>query len=408
MDLYKRFTLIFLIISLLSICVYSNQVIEDEFLREIRGMYPKLKSDDDAKDFIKIMEHHAKMMMNAKNNTSEKRLGEIIVPFHCTPFDKNSVPAPTSVHDVKLPHIDLIGAIGDSITAGFGAKSWWVFDMLTEYRGISWSIGGDDSLSKGILTLPNLIRLYNPSLYGFSTGTGKATTKNAYFNQAVSGATAKDLLGQSMELFKLMRVTPNFQTSYKLITVFIGGNDLCAACTDIWSYMPSSYEYNIRETLTFLKNNFPNTIVNLVPAIDVTELAQLRAGLCDILHYFECDCYGDLGMKILQKAYVEVAKNVSSDPFFTTDTFTVVLQPFMNNTFVPQKNGAPDMDFFAMDCFHLSELGHQAVTVPFWNNIFEKVGEKFDYWEGPREQFHCPSKDDFIWTSRNSNITRKI
>ena len=34
--------------------------------------------------------------------------------------------------------------------------------------GISWSIGGDYTYSK-ILTLPNILRQYNPKLKGFST-----------------------------------------------------------------------------------------------------------------------------------------------------------------------------------------------------------------------------------------------
>jgi phospholipase B1 len=48
--------------------------------------------------------------------------------------------------------------------------------MFTEYRGVSWSIGGDDSLNN-VLTIPNLIRKYNPALYGFSTGTGLKNKK---------------------------------------------------------------------------------------------------------------------------------------------------------------------------------------------------------------------------------------
>jgi len=60
------------------------------------------------------------------------------------------------------------------------------------------------------------------------------------------------------------------------------------------------------------------------------------------------------------------------------------------------------MSFFAMDCFHFSEKGHQASVVPLFNNIFEKIGKKLDWWEGPRERFDCPTPKDFISTSRNS------
>lgn len=110
------------------------------------------------------------------------------------------------------------------IEAGFGAKSTWVFNMLTEYRGVAFSIGGDDSLAKDVLTLPNLLKLFNPNVTGFSTGTGGATTVNSHYNQAVSGAVASDLLDQAKALYSRMASSPNFLTSYKMITIFIGGN----------------------------------------------------------------------------------------------------------------------------------------------------------------------------------------
>lgn len=40
----------------------------------------------------------------------------IIVPYNCVPYNRSSVSAPTSVHDVRLPYIDVVAAIGDSIT----------------------------------------------------------------------------------------------------------------------------------------------------------------------------------------------------------------------------------------------------------------------------------------------------
>ena len=45
-------------------------------------------------------------------------------------------------------------ALGDSITAGFGLEGFT--GLYNEYRGRSWSIGGDD----GQLTLPNIIKYF--------------------------------------------------------------------------------------------------------------------------------------------------------------------------------------------------------------------------------------------------------
>ena len=36
---------------------------------------------------------------------------------------------------------------------GAAARSW--LELLFEWRGKSWSIGGDDSLDKGVVTLPS-------------------------------------------------------------------------------------------------------------------------------------------------------------------------------------------------------------------------------------------------------------
>ncbi|CAF4354272.1 unnamed protein product, partial [Rotaria sordida] len=84
-----------------------------------------------------------------------------------------------------------IGAIGDSLTAGLGAHALTPVGLFLEYRGVSWSIGGDYTYSK-VLSLPNILRQYNPELKGFST---KVTViilngqdaKNNHLNIAKSG-----------------------------------------------------------------------------------------------------------------------------------------------------------------------------------------------------------------------------
>ncbi|KAJ8796283.1 hypothetical protein J1605_018080 [Eschrichtius robustus] len=60
------------------------------------------------------------------------------------------------VHRLKLADIKVIGALGDSLTAGNGAgsKPGNVLDVSTQYRGLSWSAGGDQNLSS-VTTLPS-------------------------------------------------------------------------------------------------------------------------------------------------------------------------------------------------------------------------------------------------------------
>jgi hypothetical protein len=60
--------------------------------------------------------------------------------------------------------VDVVLALGDSITAGFGMEG--KIGGLHEYRGKSWSIGGDANAT----TLPNFVKQYNPNVTGYSIG----------------------------------------------------------------------------------------------------------------------------------------------------------------------------------------------------------------------------------------------
>lgn len=94
---------------------------------------------------------------------------------------------PKSVHMLRPGDIDVIGAIGDSLTAGNGAFALDVLQVLLEGRGASWSIGGHKTW-RNFLTLPNILKEFNPNLYGFSTGDhGVSYEKSSRFNVAEAG-----------------------------------------------------------------------------------------------------------------------------------------------------------------------------------------------------------------------------
>ncbi|KAM6459276.1 phospholipase B1, membrane-associated-like [Liasis olivaceus] len=99
---------------------------------------------------------------------------------------------PVSVHKLRPGDIKVIGALGDSLTAGNGAGSspLNILDVLTQYRGLSWSIGGNENI-KAVTTLANILREFNPSLLGFSIGKGNQNQPKAHLNQAVAGARAE-------------------------------------------------------------------------------------------------------------------------------------------------------------------------------------------------------------------------
>ena len=101
----------------------------------------------------------------------------------------NGTTKPTSVHRLRPSDVNVVAALGDSITAAFGAKSSDLLTLFIEYRGVSWTIGGEKALDK-VTTLPNILKKYNPKLKGFSvreTIPLIPLPKNARFNVAVTG-----------------------------------------------------------------------------------------------------------------------------------------------------------------------------------------------------------------------------
>lgn len=85
---------------------------------------------------------------------------------------------PTSVHQLRPGDIDIVGAIGDSLTAGNGALATNILQVLIENKGVSWSIGGQGTWQR-FLTLPNILKVFNPKLYGFSVSDGYSIQKSA-------------------------------------------------------------------------------------------------------------------------------------------------------------------------------------------------------------------------------------
>ena len=65
---------------------------------------------------------------------------------------------PTTVHKLKPGDIDIVAAMGDSLTAGFGALSTNFLHLLVENRGVS-HIGGGEGSWREYLTIPNIFKV---------------------------------------------------------------------------------------------------------------------------------------------------------------------------------------------------------------------------------------------------------
>ncbi|XP_037668950.1 phospholipase B1, membrane-associated [Choloepus didactylus] len=338
----------------------------------------------------------------------------------CPDMDpSNSIP--TSVHRLKPADIKVIGALGDSLTAGNGAgsKPLDVLDVLTQYRGLSWSVGGDGNIST-VTTLANILQEFNPSLVGFSVGTGNANQPTAFLNQAVAGARAEDLPAQARKLVDLMKQDTriNFQEDWKLITLFIGGNDLCDCCTDPVRFSPQNFTGHIGEALDILHAEVPRAFVSLVTVLEIINLRELyleKKVYCPrLILKLLCGCvlqFDDNSTEL--NAVIEVNKKyqegthqlVESGRYDTREDFTVVVQPFFEKVDMPKTSeGLPDSSFFAPDCFHFQSKAHGRAASALWNNMLEPVGQKTSQHNFENEiNIACPSQVwPFLSTYKNS------
>jgi len=354
-------------------------------------------------------------------------------PFPCK-LRKPSPQIPTSVHKLRPGDIQVVAALGDSVTAGVGARANSVLDIFKEYRGVSFSVGGEKTWREYI-TLPNILELFNPNLYGQSYGiTRVGSRETSGYNFAVSGSTSIELAGQARRLVQAMRRDPwiDFYADWKMVTIIIGHNDACThVCNSTLGVdmfedaSPASYARNIQAALDILQRNLPRTFVNLVPIADVTMVLDLldKPIYCYPLHWYLCPCLFDpkFSMKlskpqmkrVLSSYMSELTSLIATGRYETTTDFTVVVQPSLVNGLLPRqwndlyKARLPDLSYLAPDCFHFSQKLHALVGRSLWNNLLQPVGSKSTNWR-KEVPFLCPTKTSpFIATSQNSAYKRR-
>lgn len=344
------------------------------------------------------------------------------IPFPCNPRLSRSSYVPTSVHQLRPGDIDVIGGLGDSLIAGSGALEEFAIGTFIEARGVSWCVGGQDNWRR-FLTLPNLLKVFNPNLTGYSTGTGEFLSTSARLNIAFPVAATEDAFQQARILVQRIRNDNriNFRKQWKLITIFFGANDICSAqCFNPAQFSPLRHALHLRKALDYLKMTLPRTLVNLVPTLDVTvSLRVAKSPMCNILHPLYCACMHrgnrpDIVASRMSAMYQEAAEAlVNSGRYDDSPEFTVVLQPFMKLFNAPNSDPSRakpiDSSLVTYDCFHFSQKGHALGANLLWNNMLEPVGNKTE--SGlPRilEKVLCPTeRAPYIFTNVNSMLFRR-
>ncbi|XP_041703044.1 phospholipase B1, membrane-associated-like [Coregonus clupeaformis] len=258
---------------------------------------------------------------------------------------------------------------------------------------------------------------------GFSVGQGNENSPQAFLNQAVPGATSADMTTQVHILVDKMKndSSIDFLNDWKLITMFIGGNDLCDHCGDTVFFSANNVVARIRQALDILHKEVPRVLVNLVELMYIIPLRSLHQdkslGCPSWFVNILCRCVmkpteGSIELQKLtdlNRAYQRGMRElVDSGRYDTHPNFTVVLQPFFRELVLPLlSDGRPDRSYFSPDCFHLSQKAHSLMARALWNNMLEPVGNKTctqDF--SPGLSLQCPSKTaPFLRTAQNSNYT---
>ncbi|XP_058832471.1 phospholipase B1, membrane-associated-like [Topomyia yanbarensis] len=384
------------------------------------------KTSLDTGSMLDLFHTFRKWMFNFVGRTSLRAHGYYMqekipddLPFPCNISLGRSMRVPKSVHKLRPGDINVIAAMGDSLTAASGAASISFVDLYMENRGLAWSIGGQWNW-RNVTTLPNILKEFNPKLIGYSLGDSYPFHRETQFNMAEIGAVSYDMPFMARSLVKRIRSDPrvDFKRDWKLITISIGGNDICSfVCTmQNPEDLPEKHRLRMIKALQYLRDNMPRTLVNLVsiPSVETVVSLNPKPPICQTLHYGECSCWvgklynqSDVSRtrwRTIQEKMAEVEEEVvKMDEFRRLDEFAAIHQPWSTKLSLKMNGRDVDYSLLAYDCFHMSQKGNAYAGTALWNNMLQAVGKKSRNWKPLFEDFRCPTaKEPYIFTYDNS------
>ncbi|XP_068986792.1 phospholipase B1, membrane-associated-like [Bombus flavifrons] len=339
------------------------------------------------------------------------------VSFPCNVTAGRSPKVPESVHHLRPGDIDVIAAMGDSLTIGAAVTSLNIWEVNIEDRSIVGSIGGQGTWRQ-YLTLPNILKEFNPKLIGYSLGDAISTDPAAQLNVAEGGAMSKDMTFMATYLVNKIKDDPRVDINkhWKLISLMIGSNDFCinTCATSPWT-MLNDHKIDLIHTLRILRDNLPRTFVALIPPPQLKELVAAHQGKesfqCYLSSMIECSCLFALQFrdhrpeyyKIIER-WQEIDEEIANYPEFHRNDFTVVMLPILEDAKIPlAEDGFSDPSYLNADCFHWSQKLHALYANNLWNNLLEPVGNKSKALTPLFKKFLCPTSErPFLMTSENS------
>uniref|UniRef100_A0A6B2LBJ1 SGNH hydrolase-type esterase domain-containing protein n=1 Tax=Arcella intermedia TaxID=1963864 RepID=A0A6B2LBJ1_9EUKA len=283
-----------------------------------------------------------------------------------------------------------------------------------EYRGLVYSTGGDKYIGEFsydlAVTIPNFLKTYNPDLQGQSEGDSVPFTQGINLNAAIVEAKIADVPKQVTYLVNTLKTqyntTVDFDEDWKLLTLFIGANNLCICCHNDSRGTPQYFETHLRDILQQIETNIPRTFVNLVALFNISgvwtagEQHEYCSILWDGITVGECGClleYGNEERKSMDEhsvLYNEVMYKVAAEFASKNNAnFTVVVQPGLSGF---------DIGYFgegylsALDCFHPSLPANEAFTIALWNNMLTPPPNKKTTIDPSNVKILCPTEDSFF------------
>ncbi|XP_076763921.1 phospholipase B1, membrane-associated-like [Xylocopa sonorina] len=366
--------------------------------------------------FEKINNDHSPLSQATRNIQEEVPAN---VPFPCNVTGGRSLNVPNSVHRLRPGDIDVIAAMGDSLTAGSGIFASNVLQVYgVDNRGVTAAIGGKGTWRK-YLTLPNILKEFNPKLIGYALGDSLTRHPDSQLDVAEFGATSNDMPFMAKHLVNKMKRDPriDIKRHWKLISIMIGSNDFCVnICvhSSPWS-MLKDHRSDLVATLRILRDNLPRTLVAIHLPPHLKALVDTRKGRnslhCYMTTTFECSCLFALQFRHRRPEYYEIMRRwqkleeeIADYPEFHRDDFTVVSLPTLKNITVPlAKDGYADLSYLSADCFHVGQKANALYANGLWNNLLEPVGSKSEHWDALFQKFLCPTSErPFLMTRENS------
>ncbi|XP_046393631.1 phospholipase B1, membrane-associated-like [Ischnura elegans] len=281
-----------------------------------------------------------------------------------------------------------------------------------------------------ITTLPNLIKIFNPNVTGFATGRGDFLSYNAQLNVAITGEIDDDLHNQVLILMKKMKRNKkiDFNNDWKLLSILIGHNDLCAYyCFDREKHSSRQHFLHLQKVLDYLYKNVPKMYVNLLSILDPTIAIQQRISnslTCEVIRRVLCACLYvspnieetkvDISSQVREYQAVEEELTLSGR-YEEREDFAVTFQPFLAIFNGPTKLGEPENPQLARffkgrpplwttECFHPNQRGYATGSILLWNNMLEPVGHKSRTFDDILlDEYKCPrTRAPYFFTNKNS------